>query len=321
MKTEEKLASNLKDAIRDALSTICRKDDNGVFYREIYADYRDALDDRTLKKICNDDHPREKFRELLDEWYCDCEWEYADNVIKHVLKDEDVIELVKNLDENEVRDLIQKQFYVRYPEKHFLNEDVLVDLIIDTGDQNYDFVSNSIGGHYDASDDSIPEEASLLWLARQQGYKKSELKKALADRGNSQSPLLKSIYRETLNCSSHMNALVFLVKMTLEEYFTLRDGIDKERERNKSYYLSERTGRGYLLLSKDTTCGLYDSWNGSGSVLEIKLEKDVRLPFRCIASADHDGCHGYGIREIYGCGSDLWSDNAVKLIRPMKKAA
>ena len=118
-----------------------------------------------------------------------------------------------------------------------------------------------------------------------------------------------------------MNALVFLVKMTLEEYFTLHDGINKERERNESYNLSERTGRGYLLLSKNTTCGLYDSWNGSGSILEIKLEKDVRLPFRCIASADHDGCHGYGIREIYGCGSDLWSDNAVKLIRPMKKAA
>ena len=118
-----------------------------------------------------------------------------------------------------------------------------------------------------------------------------------------------------------MNALVFLVKMTLEEYFNLRDAIDKEKKRNESYNLSERTGRGYLLLSKDTTCGLYDSWNGSGSVLEIKLEKDVRLPFRCIASADHDGCHGYGIREIYGCGSDLWSDNAVKLIHPMKKAA
>ena len=321
MKTEEKLASNLKDAIRDVLSTICWKDENGLFYEEIYADYQDTLDDCTLKKICNDDHPREKLWELLDEWYRDCEWEYADNVIKRVLEDEDVAELIENLDEDEVRELIRDQFYIRYPDKHFLKEDVLVDLVIDTGDMNYDFTSNIIGGHYDASDDSIPEEASLLWLARQQGYKKSELKKALADRGNSQSPLLKSIYRETLNCGSHMNALVFLVKMTLEEYFTLRDGIDKERERNKSYYLSERTGRGYLLLSKDTTCGLYDSWNGSGSILEIKLEKDVRLPFRCIASADHDGCHGCGIREIYGCGSDLWSDNAVKLIRPMKKAA
>ena len=281
------------------------EDENGVFYEEIYADYRDTLDDCTLKKICNDDHPHEKFWELLDEWYRDCEWEYADNVIKRVLEDEDVAELIENLDEDEVRELIRDQFYVKYPAKHYLAQNVLIDLIVDTGDLNYDFTSNSIGGHYNASDDSIQEEASLLWLTRQQGYKKSELKKALADRGNSQSPLLKSIYRETLN----------------EEYFTLHDGINKERERNKSYYLSERTGRGYLVLSKDTACGLYDSWNGSGSILEIKLEKDVRLPFRCIASADHDGCHGYGIREIYGCGSDLWSDNAVKLIRPMKKAA
>ena len=320
MKNDQERENKLKEAIRDALSTVCRKDENGVFYEEIYAD-RDTLDACTLKKICNDDYPREKFWELLDECYRDCEWEYADNVIKQVLKDENVAELVENPDADEIRELIRDQFYIRYPEKHFLKEDVLIDLVIDTGDLNYDFTSNSIGGHYNANDDSIQEEASLLWLTRQQGYKKSELKKALADRGNSQSPLLKSIYRETLNCSTHMNALVFLVKMTLEEYFTLHDGINKERERNKSYYLSERTGRGYLVLSKDTTCGLYDSWNGSGSILEIKLEKDVRLPFRCIASADHDGCHSYGIREIYGCGSDLWSDNAVKLIRPMKKAA
>ena len=318
---EQKKEKELKEAIRDVLSEICWKDENGMFYEEIYADYRDTLDDRTLKAICSADRPREKFYDLLDEWYCDSEWDYAEEIVKKVLDDETVTELAEPLDADEVRELIREQSYVIYPEKHFFKADVLVDLILDSGDMNYDFTSNIIGGHYDASDDSIPEESSLLWLARQQGYKKSELKKALADRGNSQSPLLKSIYRETLNCGSHMNALAFLVKMTLEEYFTLRDGIDKERERNKSYYLSERTGRGYLLLSKDTTCGLYDSWNGSGSVLEIKLEKDVRLPFRCIASADHDGCHGYGIREIYGCGSDLWSDNAVKLIRPMKKAA
>lgn len=321
MKNDQERENKLKEAIRDALSTVCWKDENGVFYEEIYADYRDTLDDCTLKNICNDEHPREKFWELLDECYRDCEWDYADDVIKRVLEDEDVAELIENLDADEVRELIRDQFYIRYPEKHFLKEDVLVDLVIDTGDMNYDFTSNIIGGHYDASDDSIPEESSLLWLARQQGYKKSELKKALVERGKCESPLLKSIYVETANCSTHMNALVFLVKMTLEQYFNLRDAIDKEKKRNESYYLSTRTGRGFLILSKDTTCGLYDSWNGSGSILEIKLEKDVRLPFRCIASADHDGCHGYGIRKIYGCGSELWSDNAVKLIRPMKKAA
>lgn len=315
----QKIRNELLTAVRDVLSTICCKDENGVFYEEIYADYRDTLDDHTLKKICNDDRPREKLWELLDEWYCDCEWEYADNVIKQVLEDEDVAELIENLDEDEVRELIRDQFYVKSPVKHYLAQDVLIDLIVDTGDLNYDFTSNSIGGHYNASDDSIPEESSLLWLARQQGYKKSELKKALADRRNSQSPLLKSIYHETLNCGSHMNALVFLVKTSLEEYFILRDGIDNEKERNKSRFPSERTGRGYLILSKNTTCGLYDSWNGSGSILEIELEKDVRLPFRYIASADHDGCHGYGIREVYGCGSELWSEDAIKLIRPMKK--
>jgi hypothetical protein len=319
MKTEEKIASRLKDAIRDVLSTICLKDENGMFYTMIDVDYRDELSDQVMREICNDKTPRDKLWELLYECYCDQECDVENSIIKWVLEDEDVAELIENLDEAEVRALIRDQFYVKYPEKHYLAQDVCVDLVVDTGDLNYDFTSNNIGGHYDASDDSIPGESSLLWLARQQGYKKSELKKALADRGNSQPPLLKSIYRETLNCGTHMNALVFLVKMTLEEYFNLRDAIDIEEKRNKSCYLSARTGRGYLVLSKDTTCGLYDSWNGSGSVLAIKLEKDVRLPFRCIASADHDGCHGYGIREIYGCGSELWSDDAVKEIHPMKK--
>lgn len=198
MKNDQERENRLKEAVRDALSTVCRKDENGEFYEEIYADYRDTLDDCILKKICNDDHPREKFWELLDEWYRDCEWEYADNVIKRVLEDEDVAELIENLDEDEVRELIRDQFYVKYPAKHYLAQDVLIDLIVDTGDLNYDFTSNSIGGHYNANDDSIQEEASLLWLTRQQGYKKSELKKALTDRGNSQSPLLKSIYHETL---------------------------------------------------------------------------------------------------------------------------
>lgn len=321
MKNDQERENKLKEAIRDALSTICRKDENGSFYEEIYADYRDEINDRTMKEICNDEHPREKFWELLDECYRDCEWDYADNVIKQVLKDEDVAELIENLDEDEVRELIRDQFYVKYPEKHYLDQDVLVDLIVDTGDLNYDFVSNSIGDHYNACGDSIPEESSLLWLARQQGYKKSELRKALVECGKCESPLLKSIYVETANCSSHMNALVFLAKMTLEQYFELRDAIDREKKRNESYYLSKRTGRGYLILSKDTTCGLYDSWNGAGGVLEIKLEKDVRLPFRCLDSAKHDGCRGYSIAEIYGCTSVLWSDDAVKEIHPMKKTA
>lgn len=315
----QEVQNKLKEAITDALSTICRKDENGSFYEEIYADYRDEIDDWTMKKICSDEHPREKFWELLDEWYRDCEWDYADNVIKRVLEDEDVAELVENQDEDEVRELIRDQFYVKYPEKHYLDQDVLVDLIVDTGDANYDYTLNDFGPHYDACDDAIPEEASLLWLARQQGFKKSELKEAMKD-GKTTNRFLKSVFVEIANASTHMNALSFLLKMSLEQYFSLADAIAKEKKRNESYYLSERTGRGYLVLSKDTTCGLYDSWNGAGSVLEIQLEKDVRLPIRCIGSAEHDGCRGYSIRDIYGCNSSLWTES-LKEIHPMKKTA
>ena len=39
-----------------------------------------------------------------------------------------------------------------------------------------------------------------------------------------------------------------------------------------------------------------------------------------IESAKHDGCRGYSIRSIYGCGSGFWKE-ALKEIHPMKKAA
>lgn len=309
----------LREAASDALSTLCYRNDDGMFYIVCEINNNEELSKSDLQDICNADDPREEYHDKIFDYFVDYASCCANALLNAVLEDSEVAELIeqKQLDPDEVDEIIRDLFYVEFPS--FYKQEILVNIVLDTGDMNYDFVSNSIGGHHNASDDSIPEESGLLWLARQQGYKKSELKKALANHKNVQSPLLESIYYETVNCSTAMNALVFLIKMTLEEYFTLRDGIDKERERNKSYRLSDRTGRGYLILSKDTTCGLFDSWNGSGSMMEIKLEKDVRVPFRCIYSARYDGCQRYGIQEVYGCGSELWTENAVKKIHAMKQ--
>jgi hypothetical protein len=81
-----------------------------------------------------------------------------------------------------------------------------------------------------------------------------------------------------------------------------------------------RKGRGWILLDKSTTAGLYDPWSGGGSILEIRLDRDVRLPIRCIETAKQDGCRGYSIREVYGCNSCLWTET-LKEIHPMKKSA
>ncbi len=318
MNQEQEL--KFKKAAEEALNSVCFRDKHGNFYTEIYADYRDELEDQALKKLCNAENPRWAFYDWLDEAYQECVWDYEDQVIKEALKDEDFAEIASKLDEDEVRDYLCDMFYVKLPEKHFLNQEVLVDILVDTGDLNYDYTLNNFGPHYDARENEpIREESSLLWLARQQGYTKTQLKQAMRERP-AEKNFMQSIYDEINNVASHMNTLTFMVKMSLEEYFHLTDAIVKERERNKSYTMNGRKGRGWILLDKTTTTGLYDPWNGGGSLLEIHLDKDVRLPIRCIETAKHDGCRGYSIREIYCCCTSLWTET-LKEIHPMKKSA
>ena len=319
MNQEQELV--FKKAAEEALNSVCFRDKHGNFYTEIYADYRDELDDQSLKKLCNAENPREQFYEWLDEAYLECIWDYEDQVIKEVLKDEDFAEIASKLDEDEVRDHLRDMFYVKLPEEHYLNQDILVDILVDTGDLNYDYTLNNFGPHYDARENEpIPEESSLLWLARQQGYTKTQLKQAMRERP-AEKNFMQSMYDEINNVASHMNTLTFMVKMSLEEYFHLTDAIVKERERNKSYTMNGRKGRGWILLDKTTTTGLYDPWNGGGSLLEIHLDKDVRLPIRCIETAKHDGCRGYSIRGIYGVMTSSWWGDTLKEIHPMKKSA
>ena len=309
-----------KQAAEAALATVCWRDDQGYYYTEIYADYRDNLDDLILEKICNSEDPRCRFWEWLDEAYMDCSWEYEDDVAKRVFEDEDVAEFVNDDNRDEAKEILRDMFYVKLPEKHFLNQEVLVDILVDTGDANYDYTLNNFTPHYDACDDEpISEESSLLWLARQQGYTKTQLKQAMRERPAERN-FMRSVYEEISNTTTHMNTLTFMVKMTLEEYFMLTDAIIREREENKSYSLNGRKGRGWILLDKSTTTGLYDPWNGSGGCLEIRLDKDVRLPIRCIETAKHDGCRGYSIREIYCCCTSLWTET-LKEIHPMRKSA
>ena len=319
MNQEQEL--EFKKAAEEALDSVCFRDEHGNFYTEIYADYRDELDDRTFIKICNAENPKWAFYDWLDEAYQECVWDYEDQVIKNVLEDEDFAEIASELDEDEVRDHLRDMFYVKLPEKHFLDQDILVDILVDTGDLNYDYTLNNFGPCYNAQEyEQIPEESSLLWLSRQQGYTKTQLKQAMRERP-AEKNFMQSVYDEINNVASHMNTLTFMVKMSLEEYFHLTDAIGKERERNKSYTMNGRKGRGWILLDKTTTTGLYDPWNGGGSLLEIHLDKDVRLPIRCIDTAKHDGCRGYSIRGIYGVMTSSWWGDTLKEIHPMKKSA
>ena len=314
------LNDELKEVIADVLTEECSKEESGMFHTEIYADYRDEFSDETVRKICRSEVPRETFDEKIFESFENAEMEYENELLEKIREREEIAAALESgaLDEDELTDYVREHHYVKLPYDHYLNQDLIIDIIVDAGDGNSDFTINQPFASWDGRNDKIIDENSaILWLARQQGYKKSELTQALRDQECRQSKFLKSVLQEVENTSTHMNALTFLVKMTLKEWFKLHDAINQEDQ----HHPKRSKGRGFVMLDKTTTCGLYDPWGGAGSVLEIQLERDVRLPIRFIDSAWPDGARGYSVTEIYGLCSSAWTDDAIKEIHGMKRAA
>lgn len=325
-----KYEKEFEEAVKSALNIQCFRDSNGEFYAEIYADYRDELDDSILKKIMDAKNPREEFYEKLYEWCYEYAWELKNAVIDKVLEDEEVSEYVYNCDEDatydsekmftedEAIDIIRDMFYVRYPDKHFLDQNICVDVFVDTGDANHDFTCNNFGPHYAARENEpIPKESSLLWLAKQQGYTKTQLKNAMKARPK-EPVFLQSVYDEINNVGSQMSTLTFLIEMTFGEFLDLCDAIEAEDDLNRSYTIDGRHGRGYIVISSDANCGLFDKWQGGGSILEIKLDKDVKLPIRYIFKAVPDCCIYHTIKNVYGVCSSFWN-GTIKEVHKMHR--
>lgn len=296
---------------------------NDCYIGEIYADYRDGLEKSTIKEIFEAKNPKDKFYEMMDDWYIDSEFDYKDEVIKEIENyfDDDIIEYEEKYEfiEDEIRDWVRDHVYFNCPYDHYLKQDVAVDIIVDTGDENYDYTLNCVYPHYNGIyGETMDNQASLAWLTKQQGYTKTQLNKALRDAEYGESKYLKSVREEINNCTTHMNALTFFIEMSLGELLDLHEKIsDDNTNDNKEGYrtVQKRNGKGYIILDKSVNCGLYDNWNGAGSILELELDKDVKLPLKYISSALPDGCRGYGVDDIYGMCMSFWRSNTRNQIK------
>ncbi len=106
---------------------------------------------------------------------------------------------------------------------------------------------------------------------------------------------------------SSVSVLTFLVEMTLEQALQIAEALTCLKKWNM---YSNST----LLISKDTMCGLYDPWEGGGSLFEIELKKDLYIPLKFIWAAKPDGCVGrYSISNCYGMCGSAWKDTLLKL--------
>ena len=311
--------ANKLEELKDKITTIINgfawiNNDGGI---QIYTDYNDGLSKQTIKDILRAENPRDMFYEFLAEWASDYEIQYGSDDLEKEIKNSLTEEEVELFGENsdEIWDFIRDMTYFYYNENDF-NEEVKLNLMVDCGNFNTDFTEDNVLNHY--GNGSISPLSSMLWLAKTQ-KKAVKLRKACASiyrkdgnyvtREVHEDRFVESCIQEFENLPSHMGTLTFLLKIKLLDLFDLIELQKREFDDNGKYDPRLNTkSKSYIVIDKNTECGLFDPWSGGGSVLEVRLDNDVRLPIKyALFTVDGVKTYGYDVDEVYGLIDSCWS--------------
>ena len=297
----------LNELVKDYLAEhhAREKKDDGFYHFDIYVDYRDEISDSTAREILENDYPCDILIEKLWDLYQEQEWDIIDNLVDDfkekvdpkLFEDANIIE-DGNLDDGDIRDEFMDAVYVDYPVDWAENQEFCFNIIVSNGDDNYDFCLNEYIVDEDGNVNKNAEKSGIVWLAKQQGYTLEELVEILKN-GDIKEPktFLETVLQEVAN-GYGCEALTFCVKMTLGQAIALK-------EKMKS------NPNGSIVLDKRVECGLFDPWEGGGSVLEINCEKDIEIPFENVWKfyIDESRSNRYdSIHNVYGTDSSLWRD-------------
>ena len=322
---ETKALECLMKALReDDYLTECS---DGTFCETISAHYDDALPDELIEKILLSMHPEEHLMYAVEDYYDGFTYSRRDNIaaravkyLMHELKKTGCQE--KDNEEaiwDYVYDKLCDRLYFEFPYDHFYKQECCVDLMIDTGDANFDYGCNSPYPYW-CGEKGVPleKESALVWLAETQGYTKKQLEQAL-DEGDVEIAygFLESMRQEVANETSSMNCLTFLVRMRLDDLARLSSLIKLQEPEGEHFFNADlRPDCGSLKISKKAQPGLYDPWNGAGSVFDIKLEKDITLPVKYIRSCLPDSHFRWSVESVYGMLKSAWEDVVTDIKGP-----
>lgn len=310
---------------KDALFGQLRKEgfeerENGMFTYPIYACRDDSLPEQKLGEILDSDDPEMSFCTAVEEAYDPYHYgAHEAGIVDRAVQGSCPAD--RN-EEEEVRvylsDLFCEVVEYDYPYDHFKKQSVRADILVDTGDANFDFALNTdIYPHYeDMKGAEIEDRASLVWLAKTQGYTKAQLQHAL-DKGDVMDPenFLESVRQEVAGETTCMNSLTFLAEMTVQELLDINKLM--RRQMPEGEYVPDAERRpdcGTVRLSRKAAAGMFDDDHGGGSGLGLMLEKDVDLPVRYIFACRPDDCMKNPIRDTYGLCGSAWR-TVVKEIR------
>lgn len=307
-----------KKAIEEKILACMRNDssfkDNGdgtFDYRVLPDGENMHLSDEELKRILESDNPKDDFMDAVADDETDYEFLYGMDGIKDAVRymdgfgNEEKEWCRKHGDEfDDVINSILDKIIFRYNMEDY-DVRLKVNLMLDTGDSQYDFAKNNVLNYYGNYAARLEEPSSILWLAKQQG-KDGRLLKDMEEfygghtgsaSGNSDDKFVDSVLQELENNSHCCACLTFLLDMSLLELIDFKDALAKNK-------IKEFT------VSKDSECGLFAPFVGGGSVLEIQCDKDVVIPADYVWSIHVDGLQpgiiSYDVNEVYGLVSSCW---------------
>lgn len=298
---------DIKELVMDYLAEnhAWEKKEDGIYHFEIYVDYRDEIEDSTAQEILETDSPRDTLLEKLWDWYQESEWYILDNLVDdfkekvdpELFRQANIIE-DGNIDDEMIRDIFQDTICVDYPVDWALGQEFCFNVIVSNGDDNYDFWLNEHIIDDDGNVDKDAEKAGIVWLTKQQGHTIEELIESLKDEEYvNPNKFISSLVSEVFD-GYGCEALTFCVKMTLGQAIELKEKMKSNQN-------------GSIILDKNVTCGLFDPWQGGGSLLDIACEKDIEIPFENIWKFYIDARRGNrydSIHDVYGTDDSLWKD-------------
>ncbi len=203
--------AELRKHIRNALSEMhgVSLDRNGFYYSECYKDYDDELSDGDIADILAgrrkisfngqtkvvEDEPIGIFEDMLQEAYGEEMFRIESELSDSLFQNAAVAEFIEKhgISEDVLRDCLRDVWYVNPPCDDYLRQEVCMDIMLDTGDANYEFTLNNLASVNIESVEDFDSNSSLLWLCEQQGVTKEELLNAF-DKGSAHSDEVRELF-------------------------------------------------------------------------------------------------------------------------------
>lgn len=145
------------------------------------------------------------------------------------------------------------------------------------------------------------QDNALSYLIRQQGYTNADVFEAIRADADSNNEFIKSVVAELDELTYSMSEMTLCTSCGGVQLVELLDKITK--------------GEGYIEFSKETETGLFNEWEGTGSLLEIALEKPAVFPVSMVRNIQLEGAsgnYGYTVDDVYSMIGKTWEKSSIE---------